>query len=47
MPEFQGQHAAQEAWKAEVMSRRIALEEIDTILAEAGRPGRLPTAAIS
>ena len=30
LPEFQDHHAAQEAWKAEVMSRRIALEEIDT-----------------
>jgi hypothetical protein len=30
MPEFQGHHAAQEAWKAEVMRSRIVLDEIDT-----------------
>ena len=30
MPEFQGRHAANDAWKAEVMSGRLKLEEIDT-----------------
>lgn len=30
MPEFQGRHAAHEAWKADVMGGRLALEEIDT-----------------
>jgi hypothetical protein len=30
MPEFQGHHAAQEAWKAKVMNREIELEEIET-----------------
>jgi hypothetical protein len=30
MPEFQGRQAANDAWKAEVMSGRLALEEIDT-----------------
>jgi alkanesulfonate monooxygenase SsuD/methylene tetrahydromethanopterin reductase-like flavin-dependent oxidoreductase (luciferase family) len=30
MPEFHAHLAAQEAWKAEVMSRRVVLEEIDT-----------------
>jgi alkanesulfonate monooxygenase SsuD/methylene tetrahydromethanopterin reductase-like flavin-dependent oxidoreductase (luciferase family) len=30
MPEFQGHHAAQEAWKAQIMRREIELEEIDT-----------------
>ena len=30
MPEFQGHHAAHEAWKAKVMSREIELEEIET-----------------
>ena len=30
MPEFQGHHAAHEAWKAAVMNREIELEEIDT-----------------
>jgi len=30
MPEFQGHHAAHEAWKAKVMSRETELEEIET-----------------
>ena len=30
MPEFQGHHAAHEAWKAKVMRREIELEEIET-----------------
>jgi len=30
MPEFQGHHAAHEAWKAKVMNREIELEEIET-----------------
>jgi hypothetical protein len=30
MPEFQGRHAANDAWKAEVMSGRLQLAEIDT-----------------
>ena len=30
MPEFQGHHAAQEAWKAKVMAGEIKLEEIET-----------------
>jgi alkanesulfonate monooxygenase SsuD/methylene tetrahydromethanopterin reductase-like flavin-dependent oxidoreductase (luciferase family) len=30
MPEFQGHHGAHEAWKAEVMTGRTRLEEIDT-----------------
>jgi alkanesulfonate monooxygenase SsuD/methylene tetrahydromethanopterin reductase-like flavin-dependent oxidoreductase (luciferase family) len=30
MPEFQGHHAAHEAWKTKVMSREIELEEIET-----------------
>jgi alkanesulfonate monooxygenase SsuD/methylene tetrahydromethanopterin reductase-like flavin-dependent oxidoreductase (luciferase family) len=30
MPEFQGHHAAHEAWKAKIMSREIELEEIET-----------------
>jgi hypothetical protein len=30
MPEFQGHHAEQEAWKAGVMSGETLLEEIET-----------------
>jgi len=30
MPEFQGHHATQEAWKAKVMAGVIQLEEIET-----------------
>jgi hypothetical protein len=30
MPEFQGHHAAQEAWKQSVMAGEIELEEIET-----------------
>jgi alkanesulfonate monooxygenase SsuD/methylene tetrahydromethanopterin reductase-like flavin-dependent oxidoreductase (luciferase family) len=30
MPEFQGHHPQQEAWKAEVMAGKIELEEIET-----------------
>jgi hypothetical protein len=30
MPEFHGHHVAHEAWKTDVMSRRVALEEIET-----------------
>ena len=30
MPEFQSNHAEQEAWKTAVLNREIELEEIDT-----------------
>jgi hypothetical protein len=30
MPEFQGHHAAHEAWKSKVVNREIELEEIET-----------------
>ena len=30
MPEFHARQPAQDAWKAEVMSRRLELEELDT-----------------
>ncbi|MGI9409167.1 MAG: hypothetical protein ACR2OV_03780, partial [Hyphomicrobiaceae bacterium] len=30
MPEFHARHAEHEAWKADVLARRIALEDLDT-----------------